>query len=52
MRSVEGMETLPLFLLMLLPALVASISVAAMAPRLNAQWRERRAARTALSSRR
>jgi hypothetical protein len=46
-RSVDDMETLPLFLLMLIPALVATVTVAAMAPRLNAQARERRAAQAA-----
>ncbi|WP_344339412.1 hypothetical protein [Agrococcus versicolor] len=43
------MENLPLFLMMLIPALVVTITVAAMAPRLNAQWRERRAERAAAS---
>lgn len=46
-RSVEGMENLPLFLLLLMPGLIASVTVAVMAPRLAAQQRERRAARAA-----
>ena len=45
LRSVGAMENLPLFLLLLAPGLIATVMVAVMAPRLNAQHRERRAAR-------
>lgn len=42
--SVKSMDTFPLFLLLLTPGLIGAITVALLAPKLNRQWRERRAA--------
>lgn len=45
-RSVEGMN-IAIFLMLLAPALVSSIVAAVNAPKLNAQYRERRDAKRA-----
>jgi hypothetical protein len=38
------MENLPLFLLLLAPGLIGTITVSLLAPKLNRQWREPHAA--------
>jgi len=38
------MDNLPLFLLLLTPGLIGTVTVAVLAPKLNRQYRERRAA--------
>ncbi|MDE0547557.1 hypothetical protein [Microbacterium sp. C7(2022)] len=38
------MNDLPLFLLLLMPGLIGTVTAAVLAPKLNRQWRERREA--------